>query len=383
MEQLGYAQTVALGGEPEPDQATLMSKRWRVKQAHFHPARWVEPFVHHQIAPVSWHVEPWSWQAVGQSHCGWGRKHNRENFAVVAELGWAGITSERSGQGREGQASTWVLEHLVHELSRQRKHVSPCALDWNAVCDCWGMSRVLASMSKTHDGLQKVLRHKQDWRGMGVTFAGVHLCGSQAHLLQVGDAQILRWRDGQLRAFSPAQSTRIQPEQTTKRSDLRGASDRQSLQHSRVGEGSPLETGAESLLRKVDLATDLIPSDNSCFETAFSTLSSNRTAIGWGGALLVEADSVSLKQGDIFVLASRGICDALSPSVFRDILGETHIPLEKRGQRLVDIATNTRFEHDDLTLVLVATEYQPDRISNETLKHWQGTLEDILFRDHH
>ena len=87
-----------------------------------------------------------------------------------------------------------------------------------------------------------------------------------------------------------------------------------------------------------------------------------------------------LQHNDIFVLASREICDVLSISVIHNILGQTELSLEKRGQRLIDIATNTRFEHDDLTLVLFQAEHKPKNVSHDTLEQWEGSLEDILFR---
>lgn len=338
VEQLGQAQTHALGGVPDlsPSSSTAREREPR----RFSPADWLEPFVHHQFAPLSWRMGPWLWTAVGLTQCGWGRTRNRENLGAVPHISWAGVASERSGRGSEGEAATWSLSQLVDRLRAQQTWMgSACALHRDE-CACHSARRFQHAIEVAHQALQQRLRRQQQWRGMGVSLAGLLICEQQIHLLRIGDCQIFRLRDGELQAFAPWHPTASPSPQP----------------HA--------VAPAPSLFRRAPVSRGF-----------------GHTALGWGDELPVALGSLVPQRGDVYLLATREAVEVVSMSVMREVLLCQNESLAQRCQRLMDIACNTRFAHDDMTFLAVEVVEEAHALSSESRERWRSSLEAALFRD--
>ena len=116
VEQLGRAQTQALGGEALPHSSMDSQAIWRELRPSFDPARWTEPFANHQRGPCVWQIEGWEIRAVGQTQIGWGRSRNRENLSLCEDASLATLASAKMGQGSDGKAAAVALHHFVRAL---------------------------------------------------------------------------------------------------------------------------------------------------------------------------------------------------------------------------------------------------------------------------
>ncbi|TNE44108.1 MAG: hypothetical protein EP343_30620 [Deltaproteobacteria bacterium] len=369
VEQLGRAQTQALGGLPG---GTVCAPPEGQGSVLFEPKRWVEPHVHHR-SKETWRTHGWSCAAAGQTLCGWGRQRTRENFALVPLTSWAGLVAEQGGRGFEGQAALWVLQRLYElVLEADPWHLSSEFFAPSAHDVSLQTMGFLGCLQKVHDELRETLRNKHQWRGMGVALASVFVAHGQAHLVRVGPVPLFRWRRGELDVFAPGSvPLPVSSEAAAKNAAIEGAEDSQPEGYIPLGQGesSALHGPSVSLFGE-----DVSP----LFSRSESALVSRSNALGWGeGEVMV--GSVELLPGDVFVMASQGFCDIVPLTVLRDVLSHTSEPIAKRCQRLIDIAYNTRFRHDDMTLALCEVVPSEPPASSDSWQRWQGELEEHLF----
>lgn len=356
VEQFGKAQTEALGGQDST--VPTVPVEWG-DGSHFEPKRWLEPYVHHR-SQERWRTRSWSLTATSQTLCGWGRQRTRENFAIVPQASWVGVVGEQGGRGREGQAATWVLQRLYQLLGE----VDPWLLanesfHLSDIASIHCQQQFLECLHQVHDELRQKLRDKYQWRGMGVALGSLFVSHQNAHIIRIGSIPVLRLRHGQLELFFPEPST-----------------SRLMLDVSNDEADSPQESTTSHNIQPLDEPIE--QRDDSIFVRSDEVQASQNYALGWGeGEAMV--GSAELQHGDLFVMASQGFCDIVPTSVIRDVLTYSTEPLAKRCQRLIDIAYNTRFKHDDMTLSLLEVQSTRPPASRDTWKRWQGQLEEQLF----
>ncbi len=369
VEQLGRAQTQALGGLP--GETVVSSTDWP-NNVLFEPKHWVEPYVHHR-SRETWRTHGWSCAAAGQTLCGWGRQRTRENYALVPLTSWTGLVAEQGGRGFEGQAALWVLQRLYELVLETDPWLLSSESPAPGSHDVSQQTlRLLHCLEKVHDELRETLRNKHQWRGMGVALASVFVAHGQAHLVRVGPVPLFRWRRGKLDVFAPTPvSLSSVPVARAKGGPT------EEFEVGRRDNSFQVAQGESSTLKEpsVSLAGE---GASPLFSRSENGWVSRSNALGWGeGEVMV--GSVELEPGDVFVMASQGVCDILPLTVLRDVLSQTSEPIAKRCQRLIDIAYNTRFRHDDMTLALCEVVLSEPPTSSDTWTRWQGDLEEHLF----
>lgn len=248
-------------------------------------------------------------QMASGSDCGLVRERNEDRVLILPEHGLA-ILSDGMGGHRAGDIASRIAVEVVAECLTRPKATAQDA-DVDTAPPPPQAQDLRRAIEAANAEIMGTARDRPECFGMGATIVVASLRGGQFLVAHLGDSRAYRMHEGGL-------------QQLTEDHTLA----QQYLQ----------EGGSEFSL--------------GYFEYARSML---LRGLGIGDALEPDISECELVRGDLFLLCSDGLTDALSDSRIRDILLSEHNDLEELVHKLIG-AANDNGGPDNITVALIRVE---------------------------
>lgn len=254
---------------------------------------------------------------IAKTDVGKKRDHNEDAFGVYADKKLFFVCDGMGGHAAGDYASNKVVDTIISLIDRSSsKELSDIIL--KAPADVSFAGRLLATLAMMANRLLfKLAVMYPKLRGMGTTFAAVLFNKNYVNIINVGDSRVYRLRDSVLTQLT--------------------------VDHSWV----------EELLQDGELKQDDL--------TSFREKNVITRAMGTGAEVKVDWKSCELKDGDIFLLCSDGLCGEIEDDVISRVLVDNADDLDRAASELINAANNSGGS-DNITVILVKVkgEIPPD-----------------------
>jgi serine/threonine protein phosphatase PrpC len=222
--------------------------------------------------------------------------HNEDAFAVHPGSATVVIVDGTGGRSGAGPLSERVAGCFGEAPDAASDTIEPLA----------------ASTLRAWRALQRV---GPDQHGSGVALAAIRLSPELVAHVHVGDARVYRLRDGELRALTRDHT----------------------LWRAMLDEGRPLAEVEEA-------------------RALHATVITRALLVGQAAPEEIDVGYVRARGGDVLLLCTRGITEAIDDASLRDACVDAAGDLERAAARIVDAAEQSG-PHENLTVVLVAIEH--------------------------
>jgi len=296
----------------------------------YYPGNWTAPY-ESLFAPLHpWLCEQWAIQATAQTMMGGGRQGNHELFGVAPHRGAAMMVSALAHEPPDWRLPAVALAAGLDAIGGASSNALPChlALQRDQPHECQAPSLLQRALWQSHRALrQRALQ--QPGRHALCAGAVLHVCCDRAWFAQLGGLCLYRWRRGVLQ---------------------------------------PLDSPAEAEPRPLPHPTQ-------------RTLMGGRETryLGFRELPPLQISDVSLREGDIFAMASRGLHETVPRHAIEQAIGEHPDALEAACLRLTDIAWSSRHQSGDISLLLVHITHDLRRLRRQEAQRWHARLEQGLF----
>lgn len=248
-------------------------------------------------------------EAYGRTDCGPVRDNNEDDLMLDTQAGII-VVADGMGGHAAGEVASQEAVRMVHEVlvgSRdpdETRLMAPSdALDPDSVM----AERLRYAMNQASVHIRTLSEQRPATRGMGTTVVVLAVDGDRAHVAHVGDSRAYLFRDGALQ--------RITKDHTVVQQEID------------AGRLTP------------ELAR-LLPHRNILTQS-----------VGFHGPVEPGIASMELRDGDLYLLCSDGLTDALDDRALSELLGSA--PADMLPDTLVDAALAAGAE-DNVTVAVVA-----------------------------
>lgn len=250
----------------------------------------------------------------GLTDVGMARDHNEDNFYLAPDEALC-IVADGMGGHKSGEvASRMAIEQIVEYYRRTAESDEPIDIGhWpfrRKKPESREERRLIASMSQANGEIFKVATDNEDYRGMGTTLVSCFFVEEGVYVAHIGDSRCYRLRDGKLTQITEDHSL--------------------ANEYIRMG-----------ILRPQDV-------ENFPYKNVITR------AVGLAETVEVETHFHEHRDGDIFVLCSDGLSDAVSDEDIARIIMAAEGDLEAACRELVTTA-NRNGGPDNCTVVLAQT----------------------------
>jgi protein phosphatase len=226
------------------------------------------------------------------------RPRNQDGYGAFPDLGLFVVADGFGSLFRGDEAAMLVVRETSEAYGRGERS---CA-------------RLVAAVEAANASLHSRVRNVADWACDGACLVALAIVGSDAHVAHVGDCRLYRWR-------------------------------RSAMYRSEQGHWELL-TKDHSLLNDVLEKRQLPPE-----QIAAVPKSAVTRALGLHDAVMVDSRTEAISAGDLFVLASNGLYDAVDESRMAKILAASRDAREVAAA-LMDAARRAA-TRDDATVLVV------------------------------
>lgn len=250
----------------------------------------------------------------GLTDVGMARDHNEDNFYLAPDEALC-IVADGMGGHKSGEiASHMAIEQIVEYYRRTSDSEVPVDVPhWpfrRKKPESREERRLIASMSQANHEIYKAATENEDYRGMGTTLVCCFFVEEGVYIAHIGDSRCYRLRDGKINQLTEDHSL--------------------ANEYIRMG-----------ILRPQDV-------ENFPYKNVITR------AVGLAETVEVETHFHEHRDGDIFVLCSDGLSDAVKDDDIARIIVEADGDLEAACRELVTTA-NRNGGPDNCTVVLAQT----------------------------
>lgn len=236
----------------------------------------------------------------GSSHIGLVREVNEDSYVIRFQEG-RGFLAVADGMGghQAGEVASAMAIDLLTSHLEEGLYANP-ATDRN-----W-LTFLREGFEKCNSIIYQESLRVPEYAGMGTTITAALVVERQMYYAHVGDSRLYLFRQGKLELLSRDHS----------------------LVQGLVDEG-------------------LVSPEEAMFHPRRHILT---RAVGTEEQILVDTDSLTLQDGDLYLLCTDGLSNSVSASEIEEILSRP-VSLAVQGQTLLDLA-NARGGEDNVTLIL-------------------------------